>query len=171
MTRFTLARVFLALPLLAAPGQAYTQDVDSPSRWHLSGGYTHYRVGDVNGWGDGGEGTLYHAFGSRLGGQFRLSIIGSSNGFYSFSGAGADLGPTLNLLDTRAGAVVLGAGASTLLGGDSDGSVAYLIGGHGTLRGTAWLAPRIGFYAEGSLRVWQHGETMPALSGGITFGL
>ena len=166
------ASSFLALTLFTlGAARAHAQDVPSHARWHLSGGYTHYQVGGSNGWGDGGEGILYHAFGPRAGGQFRATIIVSSDGFYTFSGVAADLGPTLTLLASRTGAIMLGAGASTLLGGDSDGSVGFLVGGHASLRGTLWIASRVGLYADGTARFWHTGDGAPAISGGITLGL
>lgn len=172
MSRRPTARTTLVLAALAlATAPAHAQGMGSPSRWQLSGGYTHYKVGGSNGWGDGGEGILYHAFAPRIGGQVRATVIASSDGFYTFSGAGLDLGPAITLLGSRRGSLILGVGASALLGGDSDGTQGLLVGGHGSLRGTVWLAQRIGFYAEGALRVWQRNDIAPAVSGGITFGL
>jgi hypothetical protein len=172
MPRRPYARTTSVLAILAlTAGTACAQGPAAPSSWHISGGYTHYKVGGSNGWGDGGEAILYHAFGSRIGGQFRATIIASSDGFYTFTGAAVDLGPALPLYAGQTGSLILGLGASALLGGDSDGSVGFGIGGHGSLRATVWPAPRIGFYAEGAVRLFQHGETNPAFSGGITFGL
>lgn len=159
----------LAVFLTGAPA-VRAQSTAAGPKWILTPGVTTFRVSDGNGWGTGPSLGAER----RLGGRFRIganaAVLLHSSGFYDFTGINLDVGPALALAQGRMDAT-LGVGASTVVGGDSDGTGGGWVGGYVAAQGIAWLGSRIGVSIRGALRVVTSGRTSPSLAAGIAVRL
>ena len=159
-----------ALALFGWPAGMAAQEDAPPRRWSLGAGAILYRISDQNGWAAGPAVSAQR----RLSRVFKLDINGaallSSDGFYDFSGAALDLGPSLNLSSGR-GDLGVGGGISSVVGGDSDGTGGGWVGGYLSAQGTLWMSPRVGLSVRGSFRQMSTSRSSPSALAALMFRL
>lgn len=158
-----------ALALAGLTGALAAQQA-SPPAWSLGAGAILYRISESNGWAAGPAVTAQR----RLHRALRLDLNGaallSSDGFYDFSGAALDVGPSLNLSSLRAD-LGIGGGLSGVVGGDSDGTGGGWVGGYLSAQGTFWMSPRVGLSVRGSYRRMTTERSSPSALAAVMFRL
>jgi hypothetical protein len=161
----TVSMLLATLPAAPVSGQAGAPG-DRPG-WRLGLGGGVFRVDDL-------VGTPFVpllSVGGSVGrrGYVGLDLSGFFNqGFYSATALTGDLDVGIRFPLPRF-EVVLSAGPSGMLGGDSDGTPYTAGGGHAAAAGTAWLGDRVGLTGRFRARWWQ--GTAEGLLPGAWLGL
>lgn len=128
-------------------------------RWTLAPGVSHHDVSDINGWGPGVALTAAYGISNWWGLEFTPTLILSTDGLHNFSGPAGDLGAMFTLV--KGGdvlAIILSAGATGILGSDSDGSLLAKGGAYAAARAHLWLSDWAGLYVRGTGRFFNDGS-------------
>lgn len=142
-----------SLFLLSGNGNLFAQSDTARKMWTMDIGIDRYDLSDQNGWGTGILISLERRFGSHLGVELSPGIIFTSDGFYTLQGIAADLAATWTL-GGRHTELSMNGGVSTILGGDSDGSILSGFGPHIGLQGHLWLTRSIGIQVGSVVHLW-----------------
>lgn len=129
-----------SLPAAAGAQAARPAASNGPARtWLLTASGAAHWIGWEQGASLGGSLTFGRYVPKRLGFEVGLSYAGPA-GFYNFTGAVLDVGATYTI-PARSMSVALSAGASAIVGGDSDGTGGAAGGGYGSVAALWRITP------------------------------
>jgi hypothetical protein len=155
--------IFLAVLWLGLAAAPLAGQADDHRGWRLGAGGGLYRVDDL-------VGAPFVPTASIGGTVGRLGFVGLEltgifdQGFYSATAIAGDLDVGIRF-PMRRFEVMLSAGPSGILGGDSDGTPYTGGGAHAAVGATAWITERIGLTGRFRTRWWQ-GTAEGLLPGG-----